>query len=114
MRHNPRHSSLSSPFRRIKLSFVKKPRLANFAGIYYLSAMSTITVPLPDEDLTFLRAWSKTQGTSVEAFLAQQARNLRQRLQNPLHPDVAAASGIISPKIVGGEKHREHLEKKHR
>ena len=93
---------------------MKQPRLANIAGMYYFSAMFTITVPLPDEDLTFLRAWSKKQGTSVEAFLAQQARNLRQRLQNPLQSDVAAASGIISQKIVGEEKHREHLENKHR
>ncbi|MGB8353292.1 MAG: hypothetical protein WCD79_05355 [Chthoniobacteraceae bacterium] len=46
--------------------------------------MSAITIPLPDEDLTLLRAWSKTQEISVEAFLAQQARNLRQRLQNPM------------------------------
>jgi len=49
----------------------------------------------------------------VEAFLAQQARNLRQRLQNPLQSDVAVAGGIISREIVGGEKHRDHLEKKH-
>ena len=75
--------------------------------------MSTITIPLPDEDLTFLRAWSKTQGTSVEEFLALQARNLRQRLQNPLQPRVVAASGIISGEIAGEEKHRDHLEKKH-
>lgn len=75
--------------------------------------MSTITVPLPDEDLTFLRAWSKEQGTSAEAFLAQQARNLRQHLQKPLASQVAAASGIILQEIAGEEKHREHLEKKH-
>jgi hypothetical protein len=63
----------------------------------YLSAMSTITIPLPDEDLTFLRAYSNAQGTSAEAFLARHARNLRQQLQKPLHRDVEAASGIISP-----------------
>ena len=79
----------------------------------YLSAMSSITIPLPDEDLTFLRAYSNAQGTSAEAFLARQARNLRQQLQKPLHRDVEAASGIISPRIDAVETHREHLEKKH-
>ena len=48
--------------------------------------MSTITVPLPDEDLAFLRAWSEKQGTSAEEYLARQARNLREHLQRPLHP----------------------------
>jgi len=88
-------------------------RLASVAGMYYPLAMSTITIPLPDEDLAFLRAYSEAQGTSAEAFLARQARNLREHLQKPLQPEVAAASGIISPGIAGRETHHEHLEKKH-
>jgi hypothetical protein len=75
--------------------------------------MSTITVPLPDDDLAFLRDFSATQGTSAEAFLARQARNLRERLQRPLQPEVMRATGIISPGVAGEEAHREHLEKKH-
>jgi len=71
------------------------------------------TIPLPEEDLTFLRAYSNAVGTSAEAFLARQARNLRQHLQKPLQPDVVAASGIISSRINAKETHREHLEKKH-
>jgi hypothetical protein len=73
--------------------------------------MSTITIPLPDEDLTFLRAYSEAQGTSAEAFLAQQAHNLRVNLQKPLPPAVVSASGIIS-KIDGKEAYHAHLEKK--
>jgi hypothetical protein len=79
----------------------------------YPSGMSTITIPLPDEDLSFLRAWSETHGTSAEAFLARQVRNLRQHLQKPLQSQVVTASGIISREIDGEEKPREHLEKKH-
>ena len=75
--------------------------------------MSTITIPLPDEDLTFLRAYSKAQGTSAEAFLARQTRNLREHLQRPLRPEVTAATGIISPEIAAQKTHLEHLEKKH-
>ena len=75
--------------------------------------MSTITIPLPDEDLTFLRAYTSAQGTSAEEFLARQARNLREHLQRPLRPEVEAASGIIPAEIVGKKTHREHLRAKH-
>ena len=75
--------------------------------------MSTITVPLPDDDLAFLRDFSAAQGTSAEAFLARQARNLREHLQRPLQPEVMTATGIIAPEVAGKEAHRGHLEKKH-
>ena len=76
-------------------------------------AMSTITIPLPDEDFTFLRVWSEAHGTSAEAFLARQAHNLREHLQRPLQADVEGATGIIAPGIVAEETHRGHLERKH-
>ncbi len=75
--------------------------------------MSTITVPLSDEDFAFLREFSAAQGTSAEAFLARQARNLREHLQRPLQPEVMGATGIIPPEIAGEETYRGHLEKKH-
>lgn len=75
--------------------------------------MSTITVPLTEEDLDFLRAYSKTQGISAEALLARQARNLREHLQRPLQPEVIRATGIISPEVSGEETHRGHLGQKH-
>jgi len=75
--------------------------------------MSTITIPMPEEDLIFLRAYSEAQGISAEAFLARQAHNLRAHLQRPLHADVSGAVGIIAPEISGRETHREHLDRKH-
>jgi hypothetical protein len=75
--------------------------------------MSTIIVPLPEEELVFLRDFSASQGRSAEAFLARQARNLREQLQRPLQPEVLRATGIISSEIAGEEAHREHLETKH-
>lgn len=75
--------------------------------------MSTITVPLPDEDLVFLRSFSAAQGISAEAFLARQARNLREHLQRPLSPEVLRATAIIAPGVDGEEAYREHLAKKH-
>ena len=75
--------------------------------------MSSITVSLPDEDLAFLRAYSTAQGSSAEAYLARQARNLREHLQRPLQQDVLQATGIISPDVAGEEAHRGHLGQKH-
>ena len=79
----------------------------------YFHGMSTITIPLPEEDLTFLRAYSNALGTSAEEFLARQARSLREYLQRPLQPEVLAASGIISPGASAKDTHREHLDNKH-
>ncbi len=76
-------------------------------------AMSTIAVSLPDEDLAFLRAYSQERGTSVEALIARQARHLREHLSQPRHPDVAAATGVISPGIDGEQAHKDHLANKH-
>lgn len=73
--------------------------------------MSTIAVPIPDEDLQFLRAWTAEQGTSAEAFLAQQAHNLREHIQRGLHPIVANAIGVISEGDHGG--YMEHSKRKH-
>lgn len=75
--------------------------------------MSTITIPLPEEDLSFLRSYASAQGTSVEEYFARQARNLRERLQQPLNPLISEATGILLPG-VGEQDHLKHLEQKHR
>lgn len=75
--------------------------------------VSTITISVPDEDLAFLRAYSQHHGTSPEALLARQMRALREHLEQPLHPDVVAASGLVSPLADGLQEHKDHLEKKY-
>ena len=80
----------------------------------YDTLVSTITIPMPEEDLSFLRAYSSSLGTSAEAFLAQQAHNLRRHLQQPIHGDVLDASGIVSPGLDAEQTYRDHLDKKHR
>ena len=79
-----------------------------------VSCMSTITIPMPEEDLSFLRAYSNSLGTSAEAFLAQQAHNLRRHLQQPIQGAVRDASGTISPGLDAEQAYRDHLDKKHR
>ena len=82
------------------------------AGRGKFMCVSTITIPLSEEDLKFLRHYASALGTSAEAFLAHQARNLRRRLQQPLPPEVSAATGIIAPRATE-QQHLDHLEKKH-
>ena len=87
--------------------------LGNGVVAWHLCSMSTITVAMPEEDLAFLLSYSKAQGSSPEAYLAQQARNLREHLQRPIHADVKAASGIVPAGIDARAAHRAYLERKH-
>lgn len=75
--------------------------------------MSTITLSIEDEDLAFLREFSKTQGTSAEELLARQARGLSKLLASPLPPAIVAATGIIRSDVAAREAHREWLVRKH-
>ena len=75
--------------------------------------MARLTIPMPEEDLAFLRVNSAAQGMSTEALLARHARSLREHLQRPVQPEVKAASGIISVSVLGIEAHRAHLAAKH-
>lgn len=75
--------------------------------------MPTLTVPILDEDVAFLTAYSATQGLSVEQFIARQTHNLKVYLEKPLHRDVQCATGIIKGSADGEELHRSHWEEKH-
>ena len=76
--------------------------------------MSTISIPLPDEDLDFLRAFTKQLGITPEGFLAQHARNLRLNLEAALHPDVVAASGVFRPSPEPLADFLDDMAEKHR
>lgn len=76
--------------------------------------MSIIKVTLADEDLAFLRRFSKAQGISAEEILARQARSLRRQLERPLPPTTAAASGIIEGDVEASKTYLNHIERKHR
>ena len=75
--------------------------------------MSTLSIPLPDEDLDFLRSFARGQGTTAEHWLAGHARALRLNLQAPLHPDVAAATGVMRGEVDPQSDYLEYLERKH-
>jgi hypothetical protein len=73
--------------------------------------MSTITITLADDDLAFLRRFSKAQGISAEEILARQARGLRRQLERPA---TSAASGIFAGDVEASTDYPDHIERKHR
>ena len=75
--------------------------------------MSTITIPIADDDLAFLHSWTQEQGTTVEEFFSREANNLRRHLQAPLHPLLQLASGVIRGDNEGIGEHRQHLDEKY-
>ena len=76
--------------------------------------MSLLSINVADEDLSFLREWASEHGTSAEAFLAEQAKNLRQHLQRKLHPVVRNATGAISANVDAPTEYFDYLERKHK
>ena len=75
--------------------------------------MSTLTIPLPDEDLAFLRSFAHERGVSAEGFLAQHARNLLLQLQTDLHPAVKAASGTFQATADPISEFHDDMTRKH-
>jgi hypothetical protein len=75
--------------------------------------MATLSIPLPEEDLDFLQTFAHGQGTTAEHWLADHARALRMNLKAPLHPDVAAATGILVPGADPQSDYLQYLERKH-
>ena len=57
--------------------------------------------------------WTRQHGTTVAEFFAREARNLRQHLQAPLHPDLKRATGSLAPALEGESAHLDHLDRKH-
>jgi hypothetical protein len=78
-----------------------------------LQVVSTITISLPDEDLAFLKRLSAAEGTSVGEFFARQARSVRKQLEQPLPPDIIAASGIIGADADSQNGYLKHAERKY-
>ena len=87
--------------------------LATRPGMTYIDHMSTLSIPLPEEDLAFLRSFAQEQGISAEGFLAQHARNLRLQLQAGLHPSVKAASGAFQATADPLAEFHDDMARKH-
>jgi uncharacterized protein involved in type VI secretion and phage assembly len=76
--------------------------------------MSSISIPLSEEDLTFLRRFTGQRGITVEDFMAQHAKNLRLNLEAILHRDIIAATGTFQTATDPQNDYYDHQEHKHR
>ncbi|HEY1052664.1 MAG TPA: hypothetical protein VGE39_22995 [Prosthecobacter sp.] len=75
--------------------------------------MSTITIPIPDDDLRFLEAWTRDQGTTVEEYFTAQVGSLRRQESRPVHPALIRATGVIKPDVDAREAYLDHMTRKH-
>ncbi len=56
---------------------------------------TTLTLELPEEDISFIRRYANEQGVSVSDSIDRIIAFLRRTEQHPLHPDVLALAGIL-------------------
>ena len=75
--------------------------------------MKLLSVPVSEEDFTFLQTWAAKRGSTVESVLAEQAHALRLQLQQPVHQAVLSAPGVLEKTDSEKEEHLNHLARKH-
>ncbi len=75
--------------------------------------MSTLTIPISDENLSFLKEWTKENGMTPESFVTAQVESLRRPKRRPIHPDVLRATGVIKFDGDPREAYLDYMEKKH-
>jgi len=75
--------------------------------------MTLLSVPVAEEDFTFLQTWGSKHGTIMESFLAEQAHAPSIHLQQSIHPAVLSATGVIETIRDEKAEHLDHRARKH-
>ena len=75
--------------------------------------MTTVTVPISDENLEFLQTWTKANGMTPESYFSAQVESLRRQESRPIHPALIRATGVIRDDVDGRQAYLEHMAKKH-
>ena len=73
---------------------------------------TTLTLELPEEDVSFIRRYANEQGVSVSDSMDRIIAFLRRTEQHPLHPDVLALAGILQG-VDPDNARMEAIAKKH-
>ena len=78
--------------------------------------MSTrkLTVRLPEEDIDFAKGYAARHGMTLTELIDRYLRQLRQRPEGGLHPDIQRFSGIVPSDIDARKEHRIAMAEKHR
>ena len=72
-----------------------------------------LTLQLPAEEVEFLKAYAKEQGTTAAELLATYVKRLRANGHKPLHPDIVNITGLMPADIDVKAEYRQHLLDKH-
>jgi hypothetical protein len=72
-----------------------------------------LTVEMPVEELDFLRAYAKAQGTTVAMLMQRYAQALRNAPRRTPHPANVQLTGTIPSDVDAREVYRQHILKKH-
>ncbi|MGO9200057.1 MAG: DUF6364 family protein [Limisphaerales bacterium] len=74
----------------------------------------TLTVNLPAEEIEFLKAYARQHGMTAAEVVGRYVQRLKSATQPPIHPEVAAISGLVPPGSDARTEYRQRLLEKHR
>jgi len=77
-----------------------------------MAMTTTLTLELPEEDISFIRRYASEQGVSVSDSIDRIISFLRRTEQHPLHPDVLSIAGILRG-VDPDAARMEYLTRKH-
>ena len=75
--------------------------------------MSTLTIPISDENLAFLQEWTKVNGMTPEGYVLAQVESLRRKPTRSIHPALIRATGVLKPDVDAREAYIDFMSKKH-
>ncbi|GEM_PF-2311791 len=78
-----------------------------------IEGLPTLTISLPTIDLEFLQQYALLQNLTVSELIAQWTQCLRVRETQPLHPALAAITGILPSHLEVKDDYYQHLLRKH-
>jgi hypothetical protein len=75
--------------------------------------MCTLNISLPKTDLDFLQQYALQQNVTVSEVIAQWVRGLQTREKPPLHPALAAITGILPADLEVRDDYYQQIWRKH-
>lgn len=75
---------------------------------------TSLTVHLPESEVTFLEEYAEKHQVTVEELIDQFVKQLRIAEKYSYHPEIKTFAGIVPKNIDARKEYYEHLEKKHK
>jgi hypothetical protein len=75
--------------------------------------MCTLNISLPKTDIDFLQQYAQQQNLTVSEVIAQWTQRLQAREKLPLHPALAAITGILPANLEVRDDYYQQIWRKH-